>query len=260
MQKLSNFCWNEKRGKTVIRAKKSRNHTELLCKYLKLPISVKSKKNYDEIKIKKTKYIKPLNYNIPSDISSGAFFIVLTSLIKNSQLTIKNVNINPSRIGIIKILKKMGVKIILKKIKIYKGEKNADIFIKSPKSLKAINCPSKYNSSAIDEFLVIFLVAAKAKGISYFKNLSELNQKESPRLQWGAKILNKIGIKTILTDDSIKIYGNPNLKIEKKIVIKNFLKDHRVFMTSVIAALSFGGKWHIHDKNLFKPLFQTFYK
>ncbi len=252
------FAGMRSEGTTVIRAKKSRNHTELLCKYLKLPISVKSKKNYDEIKVKKTKYIKPLNYNIPSDISSGAFFIVLTSLIKNSQLTIKNVNINPSRIGIIKILKKMGVKIILKKIKIYKGEKNADIFIKSPKSLKAINCPSKYNSSAIDEFLVIFLVAAKAKGISYFKNLSELNQKESPRLQWGAKILNKIGIKTILTDDSIKIYGNPNLKIEKKIVIKNFLKDHRVFMTSVIAALSFGGKWHIHDKKSIQTSFPNF--
>ena len=67
--------------------------------------------------------------------------------------------------------------------------------LKVPKKLKPINCPSKLNSGAIDEFLVIFLVAAKAKGISYFKNLSELNQKESPRLKWGEKILNKMGIK-----------------------------------------------------------------
>ena len=89
----------------------------------------------------------------------------------------------------------MGVKIIFKNKKIYKGEKIADIKIKSPKKLKAINCPKKLNSGAIDEFLVIFLVAAKAKGISYFKNLDELNQKESPRLKWGAKILNKMGIK-----------------------------------------------------------------
>ena len=103
-------------------------------------------------------------------------------------------------------------------------------------------------------------MAAKAKGVSYFKNLSELNQKESPRLIWGAKILNKMGIKTILTNDSIKIYGNPNLKIDKKIIIKNYLKDHRVFMTSVIAALSFGGQWNIHDKDSIKTSFPNFLK
>ena len=70
---------------------------------------------------------------------------------------------------------------------------------------------------------MIFLVAAKAKGVSYFKDLSELNEKESPRLKWGSKILNKMGVKNILSDKSIKIYGNPNLKIKKKIVIKDFL-------------------------------------
>ena len=248
------------RGTTFIKAKKSRNHTELLCKYLKLPIILKSKRNYDEIKIKKINYIKPLNYNIPSDISSSAFFMVLTALMNNSNLTIRNVNINPSRIGIVTILRKMGVKIIFKNKKLYKGEKNADIKISSPGVLKPINCPSKLNSGAIDEFLVIFLVAAKAKGVSYFKNLSELNQKESPRLKWGAKILNKMGVKTITTNNSIKIYGNPNLKIDKKIIIKDYLKDHRVFMTSIIAALSFGGNWKIHDKNCFQTSFPNFLK
>ena len=158
-------------GVTTIKAKKSRNHTELLCKYLKLPISIKNKKKYDEITIKKIKKIKPLNYNIPSDISSSAFFIVLTALCYGCKLTIKNININPSRIGIITILKKMGVKITFQNKKLYKGERKADIRIISPKSLKGINCPSKLNSGAIDEFLIIFLVAAKAKGISYFKNL-----------------------------------------------------------------------------------------
>ncbi len=247
-------------GTTIIKAKKSRNHTELMCKYLNIPISVKNRKNYDLIKISKVKNIKPLNYNVPSDISSSAFFIVLTALSENSQLVIKNVNINPSRIGIIIILKKMGVIIIFKNKRTYKGEKIADIMIKSPKYLKSINCPSKLNSGAIDEFLIIFLVAAKAKGISYFKDLSELNQKESPRLKWGEKILKNMGIKTIATKDSIKIYGNPNLKIDKKIVIKNFLKDHRVFMTSIIAALSFGGKWIIHDKDSIKTSFPNFLK
>ena len=138
------------------------------------------------------------------------------------------------------------------------GEKIADIKVKSPNSLKAIKSPVKLNSGAIDEFLIIFLVAAKAKGISYFKNLGELNQKESPRLKWGENILNKIGIKTKSTNSSIKIYGNPNLQTNKKIEIKNYLKDHRVFMTSVIAALSFGGQWKIHDKDSIKTSFPTF--
>ncbi len=254
------FAGMRTNGTTIIKAKKSRNHTELLCKYLNLPVKVKNNKNYDLIRVNKVKYIKKFNYNIPSDISSSAFFIGLTALSSNSELIIKDVNINSSRAGIIKILKKMGVKINFKKKRIYRGEKIANIKIKSPKIINSINCPTKFNSSAIDEFLIIFLVAAKAKGVSYFKDLKELNQKESPRLKWGVNILNKMGIKTVSTNDSIKIYGNPYLKINKKIIIKDYIKDHRVFMTSVIAALSFGGQWHIHDKDSIKTSFPNFLK
>tara|TARA_B100000989_G_scaffold47943_1_gene31241 strand:- start:750 stop:2075 length:1326 start_codon:yes stop_codon:yes gene_type:complete len=245
-------------GETIIKAKKSRDHSELLFKHLKLPIKIIKKNKYDFIKVKGMHNIPALNYKIPSDISSAAFFIVLTALTKNSSLKIKNVNINPSRMGVFYILKLMGIKIVKLNIKNYKGERIADLFIKSTNKIKPINCPIKFNSSAIDEFLLIFLVAAKAKGVSYFKNLSELNQKESPRLKWGSKILNKIGIKNIVTGNSIKIFGNPNLEIDKKITIKSFLKDHRVFMTSVIAALSFGGKWQIFDKDSINTSFPSF--
>ncbi len=152
----------------------------------------------------------------------------------------------------------MKVKIKITNKRVYKCERIADLIIYSSKKFKSINCPIKFNSAAIDEFLLIFLVAAKADGISYFKNLSELNEKESPRLKWGSKILNKIGIKNIVTNNSIKIYGNPNIQVNKKIVIKNFLKDHRVFMTSVVAALTFGGKWQIHDKDSINTSFPSF--
>ena len=247
-------------GTTIIKAKKSRNHTEIMSKHLNLPLICKKRKDYDEIKIKKIKNFKTLNYNIPSDISSSAFFIALTALTKDSKLIIKNVNINLSRIGIIKILKKMGVKISLINKKIYKGEQIANILVKSPKILKAINCPPKLNSEAIDEFLIIFLIAAKAKGVSIFKNLDELNKKESPRLIWGSKILRMMGVKVITTKNSIKIFGNPDLAINKKIIIQKYLKDHRVFMTSVIAALSYGGEWHIHDRKSFETSFPSFLK
>ena len=247
-------------GTTNIQAKKSRNHTELLFKSLKIPMRLKITKNIDYIKVSSAKKIGPVNYKIPGDISSSSFLIALTLLTKNSELLIKNVNINSSRVGIIHILKRMGANIVFRNVKNYKGEKVGDIFVKSSSQLKGLNCPTKFNSSAIDEFLIIFLVAAKSKGVSYFKNLSELNQKESPRLIWGSKILNLMGIKTDMTESSLKIYGNPKLKLDKKIIIKKYLKDHRVFMMSTIAGLTCGGNWVISDVDSIKTSFPSFLK
>ena len=244
-------------GITKIKAKKSRNHTEILFKKLNIPIKIKSSKNFDFIEVASSN-IDCLNYRIPGDISSSAFFIVLTLLAKNSKLIIKNVNINPTRIGVIKILNKMGAKIKFKNLKKYMGEKIADIHVKSCNKFKSIDCSPFLNSSAIDEFLIIFLVSAKANGTSTFRKLDELNQKESPRLNIGSKILNLMGIKTILKKDSIKIIGNPNLNLDKSFEIKNFYKDHRVFMMCVIAALVFGGKWKINDKDSINSSFPDF--
>jgi len=247
-------------GKTLIKARKSRDHTEIFFKNLKIPIKIKNKKNFDFIEIVGKKNFKSFNYKIPSDISSSAFFIALTLLSKDSAITIKNVNVNPSRIGLIKILNKMGAKIILKNKKIYKGEQISDIYVKSSSFLKSINCPTSLNSSAIDEFLIIFLLAAKSKGVSVFKDLSELNQKESPRLKIGSKILNMIGVRTKLTNNSIKIYGQPNLSINGNYEIKDYFKDHRVFMMTTIAALTLGGKWKIHDSDSINSSFPSFIK
>ncbi len=248
-------------GVTTIKAKKSRNHTELLYKYLNVPLIIKKKKNYDLIKVRGVKKIKTLNYKIPSDISSCAFFITLTILSQKSKILIKNVNLNPTRTGFLKIIKLMGIKIIIKNKRNYKGEEIGDLEIKSQDKIKPINCPTKLNTAAIDEFLLIFLIAAKAKGVSSFKNLSELNAKESPRLVWGSRILNKIGVRTKTTKNSIKIYGNPELKVKKKVIIKDFLKDHRVFMASVIAGITFGGpSWYIHDRDSINTSFPSFLK
>ncbi len=245
-------------GQTIIKAKKSRDHTENFFKYLGIPISIKKNKYYDEIKIKGQKIFKSFKYKIPSDPSSSAFFIVLTLLSKNCELKIKNVNINKSRIGYINILNKMGAKIKITNIKNKYGEKQADIFVKSQPSLKSIKCPPNLNSNLIDEFLIIFLAAAKAKGVSSFSNLGELNKKESPRLKLGSKLLNQLGIRTRLTKDSIKIFGNPYIDLKKNINIKNYFKDHRIFMTSVIAAYTFGGKWEIDDFDSYKSSFPSF--
>ena len=248
-------------GITKIKAKKSRNHTEIFFKQLNIPIKIRSEGNYDLIEVKGLHQFESFNYKIPGDISSSAFFIVLTLLSNKSEIVIRRININKSRIGIIKILNKMNAKIKYKNKKIYKGEEIADIYVKSVKKFKPINCPSTLNSSAIDEFLVIFLLAAKANGISTFNNLSELNKKESPRLDIAVKILKMIGIKIKRYKDNINIYGNPNLNLNGNFHIKNYQKDHRVAMTAVIAALSYGGNWKIEDvRESIKTSFPNFLK
>ncbi len=247
-------------GKTFLKCLPSRNHTEIMFKnVLKIPIKVKSKKNFDYIEIDGKKKFSSFNYNIPGDISSASFFIVLTLLSKNLNLKIKNINVNPSRIGIIKILNSMGGKIKFSNKKIYNGENIADLKITSSKNLNSINLNPSLNSSAIDEFLLIFLVASLSKGVSTFRNLGELNKKESKRLDWGYKILKMIGIKVLkIKNNGIKIWGNPKLKLNKTFIIKDYLKDHRIFMLSVIIALTLGGKWIIHDSDSFKTSFPSF--
>ena len=245
-------------GITEIYSKKSRNHTELMLKSLGYPIKVLKKKGYDKIIVQGLKQFNCFEYEVPGDISSASFFIVLTLLSDNSEMVIEKVNVNRSRIGIISILNKMGAKIKLKNKKKYKGEEVSDIYIKNIKNLYAINCPSKLNSSAIDEFLIIFLVAAKAKGISKFKDLGEMNKKESKRLDLAVKFLKLIGVKVERFENNINIHGRPDLNLSKSYEMKNFLKDHRIFFLCCIAALTLGGKWKINDKDSINTSFPSF--
>ena len=245
-------------GITKIKAKKSRNHTELLLKYLNYPIKINKKRNFDFIEIRGLKQFRAFDYVVPGDISSASFFIVLTLLAKKSEMLIKNININPTRMGILKILTQMNADIKIINKRIYKGENIGDIKIKSTEYFKPINCPENLNTSAIDEFLVIFLIAAKSKGISSFKNLGELNKKESPRLEIAIKFLKMLGIKITRKKNNIKIYGNPKLKLTGNYSMRNFLKDHRVFMMSTIAALTLGGNWRINDKDSINSSFPKF--
>ena len=246
-------------GTTILKCIPSRNHTELMFKNcLKIPISVKKNNNFDVIRIKGGNRFNRFDYTVPGDISSASFFIVLTILSDNSEITIKNVNINNTRTGIIDIIKKMNAKVKFKNKKKYKGEINADILVKSSKNLKSINCPKSFNTRSIDEFLIIFLLCAKANGISKFNGIQELRHKESDRLKVASNFLKMIGVKVEERFDSLKIYGNPKLYLSKKYVIKNYFKDHRVFMMACVAALTLGGTFEIHDKESIKSSFPNF--
>ena len=154
----------------------------------------------------------------------------------------------------------MNVNIILQNKKDYKGEKVADILVKSTKNIKSINCPKYLNTKSIDEFLIIFLLCAKAKGVSRFNGINELRNKESDRLRIASKFLKMIGIKVEEKSGSLKIHGKPDLKLKGNYFVNDFQKDHRVFMMSCVAALTLGGVFRINDKISINSSFPNFLK
>ena len=102
-------------GVSVFNTRSSRNHTELMLKFLKYPLKIKKEGGNELIEIQGLSQFRGFNYKVPGDISSASFFIVLTLLSKKSEIEIKNVNVNSSRVGIINILNKMGANIKLKR-------------------------------------------------------------------------------------------------------------------------------------------------
>ena len=239
--------------------KRSRDHTERMLKFAGAKIKVKKFKNYNLISIEGQKDFKAFNLSVGGDFSSASFFIVLTLLSKNSQLKIKSVNLNPTRLGALKILKKMGGKITLKNIRSQCEERIGDIIIKSS-NLKPINCPASIVPFAIDEMPLIFLAASFSNGVSIFKGCRELEMKESRRLSLMNKMLNQIGIRTKLIDrDSIKIYGNPNLNLNNRTYRIQTAYDHRLSMVGIILGLTFpGGKIIVEDCNSIATSFPNF--
>ena len=217
-------------GNTVLEEKKiSRNHTENLLKAINANIKIKKLKKGNLITLGGQKNLNGFNLDISGDPSSAAPFIVITLLTPGAKLLIKNVNCNSTRMGFIKILKKMKANIKIKNVKKKSAETIGSILIKNS-SLKSITCPKKLVPSAIDEFPLLFAVSAMIKGITKFSGINELRHKESDRIKSMENGLNKIGIKTKSTKDSLKIFGNPNVQLKKtlKIVPKN---DHRIAMS-----------------------------
>ncbi len=177
-------------GKTIIEEKvQSRDHTENLLKTNTQSIKIKKNKS-KVIIIEGKKYLKPFKINIGGDPSSAAFFTTLTLLNQNSSLKIKNVGLNPTRIGFYNILKKQKAKIKFFNVRKENNEVIGDILVKSCK-LKPIKSPASMYPSTTDEFLLLFLIAGLQNGISIFKGIADLANKESSRAHEMKKIFNR---------------------------------------------------------------------
>jgi 3-phosphoshikimate 1-carboxyvinyltransferase len=240
----------------ILVSKKSRDHTENLLKEIKADIKIKKIKKKYLISLKGQKNLYNFNLNIPGDPSSAAPFIVLALLSPNSKLVIKNINCNPTRIGFINILKKMNANIKIINLKKRFGELLGDIIVRSS-ILKSIKCPKNLVPSAIDEFPLIFILSAITKGISTFTGISELRHKESDRIKSIEVGLNKVGVKTQSSTDSLKIFGNTNITINKKLTILPD-HDHRVAMAFFCFGQLINGEVEVKNFNTINTSFPKF--
>ena len=244
-------------GITTIEAVPSRDHTENLLKYINANIKIKRFKKNNLITLKGMKNLFSFDLEVFGDQSSCGPFIILALLTPKSKLIIKNVNCNPTRLGFVKILKKMNAKIKISNLKKKYGEFVGDLVCKSSPNLKPINCPKELVPFAIDEFPLLFILSSLIKGKSKWNGIEELRTKESDRIKIMEVGLNKVGIKTESTKDSLTITGNPNIQIKKTLNIFPH-NDHRIAMAFFCLKQLISGKVLIHDFECVKTSFPKF--
>ena len=236
----------------------TRDHTEIMLKYLNANIKVKKSKNKKIISIFGKTPIDAKDISVPGDISSAAFMIILALISKNSTVTIKNVLLNPTRTGILDVLKKMKAKITIKNKKIICGEIVGDIEAKSS-NLKATTVSEKMAPRLIDEYPILFIAACFAKGTSNFKGIEELRVKESDRIKSMEGGLKPLGVKINSTKSSVKITGTNSFKLNKKIKI-DAKGDHRIAMSFYVLSQVLNKSFKIKDFNYVKTSFPSFTK
>ena len=228
----------------IIQKEVSRNHTEKMISHNKDVVKVMN--NIDKIKINGKKTLKSINVNVFGDPSSAAFFCALTLLKKKSSLKILNVGLNPTRTGFYHLLKRHGAKIKFENLKKNNNEIYGNIVISHSK-LKPIKASRKYYVNSTDEYPILFILAALTKGVSIFKGIRDLANKESNRITEMQNILNQIGIKNISSEDELKIFGKGLLDMSnKRVTVKN-LGDHRICMASFVLAILTGARTRIKN-------------
>jgi len=217
----------------VIENKISRNHTETM-----LGLEVVEENGKRKIYSSKINYPKSGNVFVPSDISTAAFFIVLTLLSKNSELRLPNVSLNETRIGIVSILKRMNGNIEYENVKTLNGEKRGDLIVKSSELIN-IEIPGKIIPNIIDEIPVLAIAGLFAKGNFEIRKAKELRHKESDRISSVCENLKLLGLDIIEHPDGFEIIkdSSDDFVNKEKVVFESY-DDHRIAMAfSVLSVL-----------------------
>ncbi|OGX15429.1 MAG: 3-phosphoshikimate 1-carboxyvinyltransferase [Omnitrophica WOR_2 bacterium RBG_13_41_10] len=240
----------------IIEPVKTRDHSERMLKLFKAGLKL----HQNKIVIKGNReLVSPKMIYIPADISSASFFVVLATLLPDSRLLIKDVSLNPSRLGLIKALKRMGaqIQVASRTSHIAGSEPIGDIIIKSSK-LKGITVKKQEIPALIDELPILMVAASLACGRSLFKGIEELRAKETDRIRSMSQNLKAMGARISIlrrsTRESMEIKGVPSLSGAK---VKSF-GDHRTAMSMVIAGLLAQSPTFIDDLNCINKSFPDF--
>ena len=238
-------------GETIVREiEKSRDHTELMLGAMGADISV----NGLDITVRSTDNLSAVNVAVPGDISSAAFFMVLGLIMPNSEITIKNVGTNPTRTGIIDVLKDMGADIRLENEHVSAGESVADITVKSS-TLHATTIGGDIIPRLIDELPIIAVAAVFAEGQTVIKDAQELKVKETNRIRAVVDEFTKCGIDITETDDGMIIDGGKSIHGAD---FKTY-GDHRMAMSLTVLAQLADGVSTLDDETCARVSYPTFF-
>ena len=243
------------KGETIIKENKiTRDHTEIMLDSFGANIKVQKTSNKKIIKVVGQKELSSNNIDVPNDLSSSAFFMVSALINKNSNITLKNINNNPTRNGIILALKKMGANIRLINNRTNNNENICDIEVCSSE-LHGCELGPQFADLMIDEYPILSVAACFADSPSIFRGLKELRVKESDRLELILSNLKNCGVKCETENDDLFIYPSKNYEIKTNIIKTEF--DHRIAMAFAVMGTKIG-PLQISDSDCIKTSFPSF--
>jgi len=244
------------KGKSIIKEVNiTRDHTETMLRSFGANISVEKNSNINKITIEGKIELKSKNISVPSDLSSASFFIVAAIINKNSNIFLKNININSSRDGILRALKIMGAKIKITNKRLVNEELVADINVETSE-LSGCELDEDMSKLMIDEYPILSVAASFANSPSIFRGLKELRVKESDRLQLIKKNLDTCGVNCKIVNDDLFIYPGKKFNVIQKKIQTNF--DHRIAMSFAIMGSAINTDLHIEDSESIKTSFPKF--
>lgn len=227
-------------GVTVVEEpQQSRDHTEIMARAFGAAVDVQSR----SVSIRGGQRLSGRDVRVPGDLSSAAFFLVAAALIPGSDLTVRRVGCNPTRAGVIDVLRRMGASIELLRQREESGEPAADVRVRGGGRLGGVEIGPEMVARTIDEYPILFVAAALAEGITTISGAQELRTKESDRIAVMAQALRKLGVSAEEREDGMKIEGRRQLQGAQ---LKTH-GDHRVTMALAIAGLSSEGGLEIDD-------------
>lgn len=229
----------------------SRDHTERMLRYLGVDMNIDGL----TISIKSRQTLIARDLNVPGDISSAAFFIAAALLIPNSKLIIRNVGVNPTRMGLVNILQDMGAQIQLDNLNENGPEPVADIVV-AYSQLKGIEIGGETIPTLIDEIPILAVIASQAEGKTVIRDAGELRVKETDRIHAIVTELSRLGARIEEQEDGMIIHGHTSLRGAQC----HSYGDHRMAMSIAIAGLLADGKTTITDTECINTSFPTFTK